>query len=89
LTSYISRPLHVFGIPGILSVLVGFIIGLYLVLLKYFKGIALAERPLLLLSVLLILLGLQFFSIGLLGEMITFKGPREEYPEYFIERILE
>lgn len=89
LTSYVSRPLHVFGVPGILSLLVGFFIGLYLVLLKYLQNIELSERPLLLLSILLILLGLQFFSIGLLGEMITSRDAREEYPEHFVEKILE
>jgi len=89
LTSYASRPLHVFGVPGILSLLVGFFIGLYLVLLKYLQDIELSERPLLLLSILLILLGLQFFSIGLLGEMITSRGARDGYPEHFVERILE
>lgn len=89
LTSYASRPLHVFGVPGILSLLVGFVIGLYLVILKYLRDIALTERPLLLLSILLILLGLQFFSIGLLGEMITSRGARDGHPEHFVERIVE
>lgn len=89
LTSYASRPLHVFGVPGILSLLVGFFIGLYLVLLKYLQDIELSERPLLLLSILLILLGLQFFSIGLLGEMITSRGARDGHPEHFVERIVE
>ncbi|MCK8518363.1 glycosyltransferase family 2 protein [Methanoculleus sp. 7T] len=89
LTSYASRPLHVFGVPGILSLLVGFFIGLYLVILKYLRDIALTERPLLLLSILLILLGLQFFSIGLLGEMITSRGARDGHPEHFVERIVE
>lgn len=88
LTSYSTRPLHVFGIPGILSLLFGFFIGLYLVILKYWKGIALSERPLLLLSILSILLGLQFISIGLLGEMIVFQGVKEENVERYIEKIV-
>ena len=88
LTSYSTRPLHVFGSPGILSLLFGFFIGLYLVILKYWKGIALTERPLLLLSVLLILLGLQFISIGLLGEMITFREVKGENVERYIEKMV-
>jgi glycosyltransferase involved in cell wall biosynthesis len=88
LTSYSTRPLHVFGILGILSLLFGFFIGLYLVILKYWKGIALTERPLLLLSVLLILLGLQFISIGLLGEMITFREVKGENVERYIEKMV-
>ena len=88
LTSYLTRPLHVFGIPGILSLVFGFFIGLYLVILKYWKGVALSERPLLLLSVLLILLGLQFISIGLLGEMITFREVKGDNVERYIEKIV-
>jgi len=89
LTSYASRPLHVFGIPGILSLFLGFIIGVYLVLIKYLQNIELSERPLLLLSILLILLGLQFFSIGLLGEMITSWGAKEWHTEHYVEKIIE
>ena len=88
LTSYLTRPLHVFGILGILSLAFGFFIGLYLVILKYWKGVALSERPLLLLSVLLILLGLQFISIGLLGEMITFREVKGDNVERYIEKIV-
>jgi len=89
LTSYVSRPLHIFGLPGILAVVAGFVIGLYLIFLKMYEGVALSERPLLLLSILLILLGIQFFSIGLLGEMITYKITREEDLNHFIEQVKE
>lgn len=89
LTSYMSRPLHVFGVPGILSVLVGFLIGIYLVFQWYFQNVILSERPLLLLSILLILLGLQFFSIGLLGEMISSRIVKDETSDNFIEKIEE
>ena len=88
LTGYVARPMHVFGIPGIISLLIGFFIGLYLVILKYWKGVLLIERPLLLLSVLLILLGLQFISIGLLGEMITFREVKGENVERYIEKMV-
>jgi hypothetical protein len=88
LTGYATRPMHVFGIPGVISLLVGFFIGLYLVILKYWKGLLLIERPLLLLAVLLILLGLQFLSIGLLGEMMVFQGVKEEDVGMHIERII-
>ena len=88
LTCYATRPMHVFGIPGTISVLVGSFIGLYLVILKYWKGVLLIERPLLLLAVLLILLGLQFLSIGLLGEMMVFQGVERENVGRYIERIV-
>lgn len=88
LTSFATRPLHVFGIPGILSLLFGFFIGLYLVIQKFLRDITISDRPLLLLSVLLILLGLQFISIGLLGEMMVFQGVKGENVERYIEKII-
>jgi len=88
LTGYATRPLHIFGIPGILSLLLGFFIGLHLAVLKYWKGMGIGERPLLLLAVLLIILGLQFISIGLLGEMITFQEVKREKREN-VERYIE
>ena len=91
LTGYATRPLHVFGIPGILSLLLGFLIGLYLAVLKYWKGMGIGDRPLLLLSILLIILGLQFISIGLLGEMITFQEmnrDKREDIERYIEKVV-
>jgi glycosyltransferase involved in cell wall biosynthesis len=88
LTEYSSRPLHVFGLPGLLSFFIGFCISVYLVMEKYFYNVLIGERPLLLLSVLLILLGLQFISLGLIGEMITFRTIREQPADSYIEKIL-
>lgn len=89
LTSFATKPLHVFGMPGLLSLVFGFFIGLYLVVLKYWKGIELTERPLLLLSVLLILTGLQFVLIGLIGEMMAFQVAKGEKSERYIEKIVD
>lgn len=86
LTSYVSRPLQIFGIPGILSLLLGFILGFYLVIIKYLRDILIGDRPLLLLSILLIVLGLQFISIGLLGEMIASYQVREDDVDKYIEK---
>jgi glycosyltransferase involved in cell wall biosynthesis len=88
ITSYSSRPLHAFGLPGLVLLGVGFIIGIYLIILKYLENIVLSERPLLLLSILLIVLGLQFISIGLLGEMITKRDIRKEDLDLYIETSL-
>lgn len=71
LLSYSTRPLQLFGIPGMISFFVGLVIGLYLTIGKLFFGMSLADRPLLLLAVLLIFLGTQFITMGLLGEIIT------------------
>ncbi len=85
ITSYSARPLHAFGVPGIIALGIGFILGIYLLVLKYLDNIELSERPLLLLSVLLIVLGLQFISIGLLGEMITHRETGKEDLKLYIE----
>ncbi len=70
-TGYIHSPLYLFGRIGIFFSLVGFILGVYLSVMKFVYNHPLANRPLLFLAVLLIMVGLQFFSIGLLGELIT------------------
>jgi glycosyltransferase involved in cell wall biosynthesis len=70
-SGYSTRPLHFFGGMGIVSFLAGFIICLYLVLLKYLYDISLEDRPLLLLGALFIILGIQLIMFGFLGEMIV------------------
>ncbi len=88
LMGYSSRPLHVFGMPGIISLFAGFLIGLYLLILKYSEGVVLSERPLLLLSVLLFFIGLQFLSIGLLGELMIARGAKREDVDIYIKDII-
>jgi glycosyltransferase involved in cell wall biosynthesis len=70
-TGYIHSPLYLFGRIGSTFSLAGILIGLYLTIMKLGFGQPLYNRPLLYLSTLLIMLGLQFFSIGLLGELIV------------------
>jgi len=69
--SYSTRPLHVFGGLGLLSFGAGLLIGLYLTFVKLALGQDIGTRPLLLLAVLLVILGVQMVSMGLLAEMIT------------------
>jgi len=71
LLSYSSRPLQLFGLPGLLSFIAGFIIGAYLTVERLVFGESLANRPLLLLAILLMLVGIQFIAMGLLGEMLS------------------
>jgi len=73
ITRYTRRPLHLFGVIGLGSLVVGFGINLYLAIL-WMQGHTLSNRPLLLLGVLLMLLGIQVLTSGLIGEMITFKN---------------
>jgi len=70
-TRYFKRPLHLFGTVGLVIFLLGFGITFYLSLLKLIENISLSNRPLFILGVMLTIVGVQFISIGLLGEMIT------------------
>ncbi len=84
LTKYKKRPLHLFGLFGVLTFLTGFVISLILVYQRLFLHQYLSNRPLLFLGVLCIIVGLQFFSIGLIGEMII--SVRHENETYLIKR---
>lgn len=66
-----KKPLHLFGFFGIISFFAGFVITLYLSYLKIFYGVPLSQRPLFLGGILFIIVGIQFFSLGLIAEMIT------------------
>ncbi len=69
LLSYSGRPIHFFGLPGLLTGAVGFVLALYLSIERLVFGVALSDRPILLLAILLILIGVQFIVFGLLGEL--------------------
>lgn len=86
-TRYISRPLHLFGVWGMLSTFVGLCIDGYLVEEWITGATSLSNRPLFLVGLILIIVGIQFVSIGLLGEMIT-KGQHVE-KEYTIREIIK
>jgi glycosyltransferase involved in cell wall biosynthesis len=67
---YRHRPLHLFGGLGLILGAIGTAILIYLTVLKAL-GNAIGTRPLLMLGVLLVVIGMQFFSLGLISEMIT------------------
>jgi glycosyltransferase involved in cell wall biosynthesis len=78
-TRYSKRPLHFFGVIGMLTFLAGFIIDLELTIEWLMGKTAISNRPLFTVGVLLIIVGIQFVSIGLLGEMVTRSNMNEEY----------
>jgi len=71
LGSYSTRPIHVFGTFGLLSAAFGVLIGVYLSFVKIVLHENIGNRPMLLLAVLLVVIGVQLVTMGLLGEMIT------------------
>lgn len=77
-TRYLRRPLHLFGVWGIVSFIIGLAIDLYLSVEWLMDKTALSNRPLFLVGFLFIIIGIQFVSIGLLGEMITRQERDEE-----------
>jgi hypothetical protein len=86
LTRYMRKPLHLFGSIGLLLFLLGLVVNIYLGVL-WFLGQGIGARPLLLLGVLLMLIGFQIVSAGLIGEIIvSTRGKADQ--SYTIKRIL-
>jgi glycosyltransferase involved in cell wall biosynthesis len=84
---YIRRPLHLFGVWGIISFIIGAAIDGYLSL-EWFLGLtSISNRPLFLVGFLFIIIGVQFVSLGLLGEMISRHERNEE--TFFIRETLK
>lgn len=81
LTRFVRKPLRFFGLVGLALGLAGFLISAVLAAMRVFGSASLANRPLLLLGVLLLVLGIQIISIGLIGEIIIFLGGRHAPPE--------
>jgi glycosyltransferase involved in cell wall biosynthesis len=82
LTRYQRKPMHLFGLIGLLLGGIGFFTELYLTIL-WFRGHKIGDRPLLLLGALEIIAGIQFFSMGFIGEFLTYQNHKrgaEELP---------
>lgn len=100
LSRYSARPMHLFGGVGIISSGLGFLLGVYLVWIKLWAGISggaegfrsvrIGDRPLLMLSILLIILGVQFIVMGLLAELIvrTYYESQDK-PIYYIREVIQ
>lgn len=88
ITRFRSRPLHLFGYLGLGFLGVGFVIGLYLAAIQFFEHQVIGNRPLLLLAIMLMIMGVQISAIGLVGEQITTVIHKNE-PDYTIEKILK
>ena len=71
LLSYSTRPIHVFGGLGLLAGFLGVVLGGWLSFEKIVLGHPLRDRPALMLAVLLVMVGVQFVSLGLVGELVV------------------
>ena len=86
LTRFQRKPLHLFGFVGLISLLVGSGINLYLTML-WLSGEPIGTRPLLQLGTLLMITGIQFLSLGLLGEMVTLASAQDDHRVHVYEVI--
>jgi len=76
LTKYPEKPLHFFGLMGTILSLAGLAINIYMAALRL-SGKWIGNRPLLLLGILLLILGIQFIFFGLMGELIVFSSQKD------------
>ena len=89
LSGYSTRPGHLFGLCGMVAMLAGSSITFVLGMLRIFGSIGLSDRPLLLLGILLMIIGGQFITMGLFGEMLSrIYHEAQEKPIYVIKAIL-
>ena len=90
LISYSTRPLHIFGLLGIAMGSLGTLVCAWLAWVKFFGHESIANRPLLLFGILLIFIGVQLVTLGLLGEMLarTYHESQNK-PIYVIRDVLE
>jgi glycosyltransferase involved in cell wall biosynthesis len=90
LQSFSTKPIQFFGPMGLLSGVAGLLISLYLTFIKFFTGAEIGGRPLLLLGVLLIIVGIQLIGMGLLGEMLVrVYHESQKKPIYFVKKVLD
>lgn len=89
LLSYSTRPIQFFGSIGMLCGAAGFLLSLYLTIQRLVFKVPLGDRPMLMLAVLLIFIGLQFITVGLLAEMLTRTyHESQKKPIYVVREVL-
>lgn len=88
LVRFTKKPLRFFGMVGVSTFAIGALLVTWLVVDRLLFGHALAARPALLLSSLLVVLGLQLFALGLLGELIIFTHAKA-LKDYQVERVIQ
>jgi glycosyltransferase involved in cell wall biosynthesis len=87
LTRFTKKPLRFFGLIGTGMASIGAVIVLYLVVMRLLGETALADRPALLLASLMVVLGVQIFGLGLIGELIIFTHAKD-MKEYNVREIV-
>lgn len=86
ITRYRHKPMHLFGLFGLINMFVGAVILLVLAI-QWFQGEPLSRRPLLFLGILLVIVGVQSFSLGLIGDMLT--SSKDTRPKFAVKEVIE
>jgi glycosyltransferase involved in cell wall biosynthesis len=87
---FLTRPMHVFGLFGLVSMIIGVGLGAYLTFVKLALGESIGDRPLLILAVVLFLTGVQLFSFGLIAElMMRTYHESQNRPIYRVREVVE
>ncbi len=90
LLSYSQRPIQIFGLLGLLSGSAGFIITVYLIIMRIFFNVGLADRLLFILSIFMIFIGIQLITMGLLAEMnMRVYHEAQNKPTYVIKDMIQ
>jgi len=89
LLSYSTRPIHIFGLIGMVSFCLGTLIAVVLVLQRQIYNMPLADRPLFLLAILLVFIGIQFVTFGLISELqVRTYHESQKKPIYYVKEII-
>lgn len=80
LTRYARKPMHLFGFLGLITGLCGAALATYLTII-WLTGTGIGSRPLLLLSVMLMVMGVQLTSLGFIGEFLTYQNQKRSYTD--------
>ncbi len=88
LIKFTKKPIRFFGSSGLIVFSLGALLGIYLFIQRVFMGVPLADRPMVLVSILLLVFGVLSFSIGLIGELIIFTHAKD-LKDYVIEKVIQ
>lgn len=90
LLSYSQKPIQIFGLIGLITGAIGFILTVYLIIMRLFFNMALSSRPLFTLSIFMIFIGVQLITMGILAELImrTYHASSGK-PTYAIREIID
>jgi glycosyltransferase involved in cell wall biosynthesis len=87
---YSLRPIHIFGSMGIILSFMGLVVSVYLIILRLFYGIGISDRPLFTVSILSLVIGIQFITFGILADiMIKIYYGLNGRKNYLVDRIIE